>query len=74
MLPQLIFVCEDDKHAAETFREIVTNKLEIPEIKLYYTNDLKQNAETLDETLIEFVLDESTQKYKAEKVKLKLLE
>ena len=35
MLPQLILVCEDDKHMAETFKEIVTNKLSIPEINLY---------------------------------------
>ena len=47
MLPQLILVCEDDKHMAETFKEIVTNKLSIPEINLYYTTDLKQNEETL---------------------------
>ncbi len=74
MMPQLIFVCEDDKHMAETFKEIVTNKLEIPEIKLYYTTDLKQNEESLVDTLTEFVLDEETKKYKAEKLKLKLLE
>ena len=74
MMPQLLFVCEDDKHMAETFKEIVTNRLEIPEIKLYYTTDLKQNGETLVDTLTEFVLDKSTNKYKAEKVKLKLLE
>ena len=74
MMPQLIFVCEDDKHMAEVFKEIVTNKLEIPEIKLYYTTDLRQNEETLVNTLTEFVLDEQTNKYKAEQVKLKLLE
>jgi len=74
MMPQLIFVCEDDKHTAELFKEIITNKLEIPEIKLYYTTDLKQNDESLEETLTGFVLDETTNKYKAEKIKLKLLE
>ena len=74
MLPQLIFVCEDDKHMAEVFKEIVTNKLDIPELKLYYTTDLKQNEENLIDTLTAFVLDENTNKYKAEKVKLKLLE
>lgn len=74
MMPQLLFICEDDKHMAETFKEIVTNKLEIPEIKLYYTTDLKQNEESLVDTLTEFVLDKATNKYKAEKVKLKLLE
>ena len=74
MMPQLLFVCEDDKHMAEVFKEVVTNKLEIPEIKLFYTTDLKQNKETLVDTLTEFVLDKDTNKYKAEKVNLKLLE
>ena len=59
---------------AEVFKEIVTNKLEIPEIHLYYTTDLKQNEDSLTNTLTEFVLDENTRKYKAEVVKLKLLE
>ena len=35
-LPQLIFVCEDEKHMAECFKEMVTNKLEIPQIKFYF--------------------------------------
>ena len=73
-IPQLIFVCEDDKHMAEAFKEIVTKKLEIPELKLYYTTDLKQNEESLVDTLTEFVLDEDTNKYKAVKVKSKILE
>ena len=73
-MPQLIIVCEDEKHMAETFKEMVTKKLEIPELKLYYTTDLKQNEESLVETLTEFVLDETANKYKAEKIKLKLLE
>lgn len=74
MMPQLLIAGEDDKHLAEIFKEIVTKKLDIPELKLYYTTDLKQNEESLVDTLIEFVLDEATNKYKAEKVKLKLLE
>ena len=73
-MPQLIFICEDDKHCAETFKTIVTNNLEIPQIKLYFTTDLKQNEETLAKTLIEFKLDENTNKYKVEDVELKLLD
>ena len=73
-MPQLIFVCEDDKHSAETFKTIVTNRVEIPEIKLYFTTDLKQNNETLANTLIEFKLDETSNKYKVEEVELKLLD
>ena len=72
-LPQLIFVCEDDKHTVETFKEIVKNKLEIPQIKLYFTTDLRQNSESLENTLIEFKLDEETKKYKMFNVEAKIL-
>ena len=72
-VPQLIFICEDDKHMVETFKEIVKNKLELPKIKLYFTTDLKQNAETLSTSLTEFKLDESTSKYKMQTGEIKLL-
>ncbi|MBR6504916.1 MAG: replication-relaxation family protein [Clostridia bacterium] len=72
-VPQLIFVCEDDRHSAEVFKTIVMNKLELPKIKLLFTTDLKQNNETLENTLIEFKLDEATGKYKIENIELKLL-
>ena len=72
-MPQLILVCEDDKHTAEAFKEIVKNKLEIPQIKLYFTTDLRQNNETLENTLIEFKIDEATQKYKMFNVEVKIL-
>ena len=70
-VPQLIFVCEDEKHMAECFKEIVTNKLEIPQIKLLFTTDLRQNQETLANTLVEFKLVDG--KYKMENVELKLI-
>ena len=70
-IPQLIFVCEDEKHMAECFREIITNKVEIPQIKLLFTTDLRQNKEPLDDTLVEFKLVDG--KYKMEDVELKLL-
>ena len=70
-MPQLIFVCEDEKHMAETFREIVTNQVEIPQLKLYFTTDLRQNEETLENTLVEFKLVDS--KYRMENIELKLL-
>ncbi len=72
--PQLIFVCEDEKHTVETLKILVTNKLEIPGINLYFTTDLKQNADKLIQSLIEFKIDEKTGKYKMEEVKLKVLE
>ncbi len=70
-MPQLIFICEDEKHMAETFREIVTNQVEISQIKLYFTTDLRQNKETLEDTLVEFKLVDG--KYKMENIELKLL-
>ena len=70
-LPQLILVCEDEKHMAECFKEIVTNKVEIPQIKLLFTTDLRQNKDILDDTLVEFKLVDG--KYKMEDVELKLL-
>ena len=73
-LPQLIIVCEDDKHIAEAFKAIVLNNVQITKIKLYYTTDLKQNDESLDESLVEFVKSEDTGKYKMKSTKIKLLD
>ncbi len=73
-MPQLIFICEDEKHMAESFKTIVTNKIEIPQIKLYFSTDLRQNNETLANTLVEFKLDETTNKYKMDEIELKLLD
>ncbi len=73
-MPQLVFVCEDEKHTAELFKQIIVNKLEIPQIKLYFTTDLKQNRDSLKSTLSEFYIDEETKKYKTEEVEIKLLD
>ena len=72
--PQLILVCEDDKHMVETFKEIVKNKLELENVKIYFTTDLKQNAESLDKSLTEFIKDEETGKFSAKNVEFKILE
>ena len=40
-------------------------------IKLYFTTDLRQNEETLENTLVDFKLVDG--KYKMENVELKLL-
>lgn len=72
--PQLVIVCEDDKHMVETFKAIVTNKLEIKGIKLCFTTDLKQNNTALSKSLVEFKIDETTGKYKVETLELKILE
>ena len=70
-MPQLILICEDEKHMAESFKEIVKNQVEIPQIKLYFSTDLRQNEETLENTLVDFKLVDG--KYKMENVELKLL-
>ena len=70
-MPQLILICEDEKHMAETFKEIVKNQVEIPQIRLYFSTDLRQNKETLEETLVEFKLVDG--KYKMQNIELKLL-
>ena len=71
--PQLILNAEDNKHMVEILKVIVTNKLEIPNLKLLFTTDLRQNSESLEKSLIEFKIDEATGKYKIEEVNLKLL-
>lgn len=54
-------------------KRFVKNKLEIPQIKLYFTTDLRQNNETLENTLIEFKIDEKSNKYKMYNVEVKIL-
>ena len=71
--PQIIFVCEDDKHMIEVFKEIVVNKINIDKVKFYFTTDLNQNTTTLEKSLVEFVVDETTGKYKAKNVEIKFL-
>ena len=70
-LPQLILVCEDDKHMAEVFKEIVINNLSLDKIKIYYTTDMAQNSDKLDKSLYEFV--EENGKYKIKNVEAKIL-
>ncbi len=72
--PQLVLLCEDDKHTIEAFKVIVSNRLEISNMKIYFTTDLKQNNNTLTNTLTEFILDEETGKYKIQELNLKILE
>lgn len=71
-MPQLILDCEDEKHIVETFKEIVKNQVEIPQIKLLFTTDLRQNKPTLSDTLVGFKLVDG--KYKIENEELKLLD
>ena len=70
-IPQLIFVCEDDIHMAEVFKELVINQLSINKIKFYFTTDLEQNKDKLDKSLYEFVEEEG--KYKKKNIEAKIL-
>lgn len=72
--PQLILVCEDDKHMVETFKEMVKKELVPDGSKVYFTTDLKQNSESLDKSLTDFVKNESTGKFSAVNVEFKILE
>ncbi len=70
-IPQLIFVCEDDMHMAEVFKELIINNLSIDKIKFYFTTDLEQNKDKLDKSLFEFVQENG--KYKKKNVEAKIL-
>ena len=72
--PQLILVCEDDKHMVETFKEMVKKDLIPTNSKVYFTTDLKQNSETLEKSLTDFVKNEETGKFSAVNVEFKILE
>ena len=70
-IPGLILVCEDDRHMAEIFKTIVTNKISIPKITLYYTTDFNQNNDSLSKSLYDFI--EENGKYKIRNVEAKIL-
>ena len=72
-MPQLILVCEDDTHMAETFKEIITNQVNNNKIRLYYTTDLRQISDNLENILFDFKLNPETNKYMLENIDLKLL-
>ena len=70
--PQFIIVAEDDKHIVEIFKLVVTKNLQLPNMKIYYTQDLNQNSTALDKSLIEFGTDDKG-KFTMNTVEVKLL-
>ncbi len=70
--PQFIIVAEDDKHMIEIFKVIVTKGLAFNNMKIYFTQDLSQNATKLDKSLVEFGTDENG-KYRMNTVEVRLL-
>lgn len=70
-IPQLVFVCEDQKHMAEVFKTLVMNNIKIDKISFYFTTDLKQNDESLSTSLYDFI--EENGKYKIRNIEAKVL-
>ena len=70
-IPQLVFVCEDEKHMAEVFKTLYLNRISIKNIKFYYTTDLSQNDEELERSLYDFV--EVDGKFRMRRVAAKIL-
>lgn len=70
-IPQLVFVCEDNKHSAEVFKTLVINKLQIDKINYLFTTDLQQNEDNLRKSLFEFVLNKG--KYGIKTIDAKIL-
>lgn len=71
-IPQLVFLCEDNKHMAEVFKMLTINKIKIDKINYYYTTDLKQNEETLEKSLYDFVYENN--EFKIRNVEAKILD
>lgn len=70
--PQFIIVAEDEKHIVEIFKLVVTKNLQLPNMKIYFTQDLNQNSTKLDKSLIEFGTD-ANGKFTMNTVEVKLL-
>ena len=70
-IPQLVFVCEDDRNMAETFKVLVTHNIKIQKINYYFTTDLHQNSDNLSKSLYDFV--EENGKYKMRNLEAKIL-
>ena len=72
-LPQIIILCEDNMHMAETFKTLIMNKLQnLGNVKIYYTTDLLQTEDSLATSLNEFV--EENGKYKIKRIMAQILQ
>lgn len=71
-VPQLVFVCEDEKHMAEVFKVLVIKNIKIDKIQYYFTMDLAQNEEKLEKSFYNFV--EENGKYKFNNPEIKILD
>ena len=64
----VIVVCEDKKHMAEVYKEILLNKIDIPNI--YFTYDLIQLDEEVTKSLFKFIINKN--ELEIENVELKI--
>lgn len=71
-VPQIIFLCEDGRHTAEVFREIIINNINLEDVSVYYTYDILSKEKELDRSLLCFRLKDG--KYQKIMLKAKLFE
>ena len=72
-VPQIILPWEDKMHMSETFKTLVMNKLQtLGNVKIYYTTDILQTADSLTTSLNEFV--EENGKYKIKRIMAQILQ
>ena len=72
-LPRLVFVGEDINHNAEIFRIAKKIGFVIKDEDMYFTTDLAQLDDTLENTISTFEFDEKNNKYKLTNKKLEIL-
>jgi len=72
-LPQLVFVGEDIQHLAEMFRVIKQITAVLKDEQLYFTTDLKQLDDSLEDSISIFEQDLVTKKYKLVNLSLDVL-
>lgn len=72
-LPQLVFVGEDVQHLAEMFRVIKQITAVLKDNEIYFTTDLKQLEDSLENSISIFEQDNLTKKYKLVNLSLDIL-
>ncbi len=72
-LPQLVFVGEDVQHLGEMFRIIKKVSSVLKDEEMYFTTDLKQLDNSLEESISIFELESDSKKYKLINKKLDIL-
>lgn len=71
IFPQLILVCEDDKHVKELIEEIIKEKCIISKLRLYISTDYMIKNDILN-SIIEIKIDEKNNRYEKIYKKIKI--